>query len=132
MFLQALLRGGEARGHRLLREETVALMRRNQIGDLAAGILATTNPARSVDVDFFPGQRLGWGLATMINLEPGPDGRCAGSQTWAGVFNTHYWIDPARDIAGLVMTQVLPFGDARVMRAYGRFERVVYAALRTA
>ena len=128
-FLQALLRGGEIRGHRLLRPETVALMGRNQIGGLAAGLLATTNPARSVDVDFFPGQRLGWGLATMINLEPGPQGRRAGSLTWAGVFNTHYWIDPASRVAGLVMTQILPFGDARALRTYGRFERAVYAAL---
>jgi len=32
----------------------------------------------------------------MINIDPVPDGRKAGSLTWAGLFNTYYWIDPRR------------------------------------
>jgi hypothetical protein len=37
-----------------------------------------------------------WGLGYMINIGPGPNGRSAGSLTWAGLFNSHYWLDPVR------------------------------------
>src|SRR5258707_13125833 len=57
-LLQALLNGGSFRETRILRPETVASMSANQIGDLEAGILKTTNPALSNDVGFFPGVRL--------------------------------------------------------------------------
>ena len=68
----------------------------------------------------------------MINMQPGPNGRSAGSLTWAGLFNTHYWIDPARRVVGVIMTQVLPFGDPLAMRLYGQFERAVYDSLKAA
>ena len=129
-FLRALLQDGALDGARILRPETVALMRQNQIGGIEAGILKTTAPGRSTDVDFFPGASLKWGLATMINMQAGPNGRSAGSLTWAGLFNTHYWIDPARHVVGVIMMQVLPFGDERAMRVYGEFERGVYNTLR--
>jgi CubicO group peptidase (beta-lactamase class C family) len=131
-FLQALLHDGSFNGARILRPETVALMGRNQIGDLAAGILKTTDPRRSVDIDFFPGASLKWGLGYMINVQAGPNGRSPGSLTWAGILNTHYWIDPARRVTGLIMTQILPFGDGPAMRLYGRFERSVYDYLKAA
>jgi len=76
------------------------MLGQNQVGGIEAGILKTTAPGRSANVDFFPGASLKWGLATMINVEPGPDGRSARSLTWAGLFNTHYWIDPARRVIG--------------------------------
>ncbi len=131
-FLRALLHGGTLGGARILRPETVASMGRNQIGAVEAGIMRTTAPGNSTDVDFFPSASLKWGLATMINVEPGPDGRDADTLTWAGLFNTHYWIDPARRVVGLLMTQILPFGDAPAMRLYGQFERAVYDSLNTA
>jgi methyl acetate hydrolase len=131
-FTRMLLTGGTFNGSRILAPETVALMGRNQIGDIEAGVLRTTNPARSTDVDFFPGQSLKWGLGTMINMQEGPNGRSAGTMTWAGIFNTHYWIDPARHVTGVIMTQVLPFGDPRTMKVYGLFERGVYNALNAA
>ena len=130
-LLQAILRDGELNGVRILKPETVALMSRNQIGDTEAGILKTTAPGRSTDVDFFPGISLKWGLGTMINVQAGANGRSPGSLTWAGIFNTHYWIDPAKRITGVIMTQVLPFGDARTMKLYGQYERSIYDAMRS-
>ena len=123
-LLQALLNGGKS----ILRPQTVALMSTNQIGNLDAGILKTTNPALSDDVDFFPGVRLRWGLADMINIDPVPDGRRAGSLTWAGLYNTYYWIDPASRIAGVIMMQILPFADRRALNVYRLFERGIYRA----
>jgi methyl acetate hydrolase len=128
-LLQALLNGGSLRGASILRRDTVTLMSTNQIGDLQAGILKTTNPGLSNDVDFFPGVRLRWGLGHMINLDPVRDGRAAGSVTWAGLFNTYYWIDPTTRIAGVIMMQILPFADAQALKAYRQFERGIYRAL---
>jgi len=127
-LLQALLNGGGLAGKSILRPQTVALMSTNQIGNLDAGILKTTNPALSDDVDFFPGVRLRWGLGDMINVDPVPDGRGAGSMTWAGLYNTYYWIDPASRIAGVIMMQILPFADRRALNVYRLFERGVYHA----
>lgn len=127
-LLQALLNGGKG----ILRPQTVALMSANQTGNIEAGILRTTNPALSNDVDFFPGVRLRWGLADMINIDPVPEGRAAGSRTWAGLYNTYYWIDPATRIAAVFMMQVLPFADRRALNVYRQFERGIYRGTRPA
>jgi len=128
-FLQMLLHGGAWSGAALLRPETVALMHGNHTGDLPAGVMRTARPEMSNDVDFFPGARIRWGLGYMLNLDPGPNGRSAGTVSWGGIFNTYYWLDPVRRVTGLVMTQILPFADPRVLALYGRFERAVYEAL---
>jgi hypothetical protein len=43
------------------------------------------------------------------------------------VLNTHYWLDPASDRAGVFMTQCTPFLDPLVMEAYAAFECAAYA-----
>ena len=128
-FLQMLLHGGTWNGAPLLRPETVALMAQNHTGAIPAGVLRTALPAMSCDVDLFPGARIRWGLGYMLNLDPGPNGRSAGTVSWGGIFNTYYWLDPVRRVTGLIMTQILPFADPRVLALYGRFERAIYEAL---
>jgi CubicO group peptidase (beta-lactamase class C family) len=127
-LIRMLLRRGSLDGARILRPETVALMGENQIGAIEAGVMKTTAPALSNDVNFFPGVSLKWGFGHMINMQAVAERRSAGSLTWAGLFNTYYWIDPARRIAAVFMTQVLPFADQRALRVYRQFERGVYAA----
>jgi len=65
----------------------------------------------------------------------GPNGRGAGTLTWAGAFNTYYWtyywIDPEKRVTGVILTQILPFADDRAVRLYGEFERGVYDALQS-
>jgi CubicO group peptidase (beta-lactamase class C family) len=129
VFLQTLMHQGRFNGAELLRRETVEMMAQNQVGDLAAGIWRTAMPERSNDLDLFPGIPCRWGLGYMINLEPGPNGRSAGSLTWAGLFNSYYWIDPQKRVAGVILTQILPFADQRAVRLYGEFERGIYEEL---
>jgi methyl acetate hydrolase len=131
-LLQALLNGGSFRGARILRPESVAAMAKNQIGTIEAGRLKTENPALSNDVNFFPGVHLRWSLGHMINIDPVPDGRRAGSLTWAGLYNTYYWIDPAMRVAGVIMMQILPFADTHALQAYRHFERGVCHAFKPA
>ena len=130
-LVHMLLRRGSLDGARILSPDTVALMEQNQIGDVKAGVMRTTAPTVSNDVDFLPGIRLRWSFGHMINIDPVADGRSAGSLTWAGLYNTYYWIDPARRIAAVFMTQVLPFADRRTLRIYRQFESAVYATVKS-
>ncbi len=127
-LIRMLMNGGALGGVRILRPETVALMGQNQIGGIDVGVLRTTAPGISSDVNFFPGIKLKWGFGHMITTQSVPEGRSAGSMTWAGIYNTYYWIDPKKRIAAVFMTQVRPFADERVLRVYRRFERSLYAA----
>ena len=127
-LLRALLHGGSFNGARILRTETVALMGQNQIGNIQAGLMKTTNPALSNDVDFFPGMALRWGLGHMITMEPGPNGRRR--QPDLGRIAQHLLLlDPPKRIAAVFMTQVLPFADKTALALYGQFERGIYRAI---
>lgn len=125
-FLRALLRGGELAGARILKADTVALMGQNQIGELEAGAIPSVSPLLSNNVDFFPGSIDRFGLGFLLNSEPVSGGRASGSLAWAGLYNTYFWIDPAQDVCGVLMTQILPFYDAKVIDLLGDFERAVY------
>jgi methyl acetate hydrolase len=128
-FLRMVLDHGRFGGVRLLRPETVAAMASNQTGDLEAGIMRTAMPERTNDFALYPGMRCQWGLGWMITPQAGPNGRSAGSLTWGGIFNSYYWIDPVKRVAGVIMTQFLPFADPRALALVGAFERAVYDAL---
>ena len=65
----------------------------------------------------------------MLNLEPGPNGRSPGTVSWAGIFNSYYWLDPTRRVAGVILTQMLPFADHKAVALYGEFEKGVYATI---
>ena len=56
------------------------------------------------------------------------NGRSAGTLSWGGIYNSYFWLDPARRLTGVIMTQILPFADAHALALYGAFERGVYQA----
>jgi CubicO group peptidase (beta-lactamase class C family) len=101
-------------------------MMQNHIGDLDVQKLATVNPVMSNDAHLFPDMKTKWGLTWLINSEDAPGRRSAGSVAWAGVFNTYYWLDPKRQVAGALLTQVLPFADPTVLTLLDEFETAVY------
>jgi CubicO group peptidase (beta-lactamase class C family) len=70
-----------------------------------------------------------WGLGFLLNPAPGPFGRSAGSLTWAGLPNCYYWIDPEKQIAAVILMQLLPSGDMGALKTYAGFEAAVYASL---
>ena len=125
-FAQMIMHGGALNGVRVLRPETVAAMSMNNMGDLVCNPMKTAIPQATNDVDFVDGMK--WGLSFLINPEPMPGGRSAGSLAWAGLANSYYWIDPVRKLAGVYATQVLPFYDAKAVAAFTAFESAVYAA----
>lgn len=127
-FLRAILNGGELDGVRILNADTVDLMAQNQIGDLEAGNLVVSSaPEISNDFHFMPDSVDKFGLGFLINSEPVPDGRSAGSLAWAGLYNSYYWIDRENDICGVLIAQILPFWDMDVLELLNNFETAVYA-----
>jgi len=109
----------------VLAPETVALMSQNAMGPVRCGALKAALPASSNDVAFTQGMQ--WGLSFMINPEQTAAGRSAGSLAWAGLANSYYWIDPAKGIAGVFATQILPFADTKALALFEDFERAVYS-----
>ncbi len=127
-FLRMFLNKGALDGNRVLTEQAVARMLSNQIGELRIPKLFTVVPPVTADWEFFPGMPKSHSFGFMRTEADVPGMRSAGSQAWAGVLNTHYWFDPAKDVCATIMTQTLPFVEARFMAAYEQFERAVYAA----
>jgi len=70
-----------------------------------------------------------WGLSFLINTEDTPEGRSAGSLAWAGLSNLYFWIDPTRGVTGVYMSQILPFFDAKSVKAFKGFECAVYETI---
>jgi CubicO group peptidase (beta-lactamase class C family) len=130
-FMQMILRHGTRDGSssagQILSAKTVAAMSVNQSGNNRGGILKTTNPATSSDFDAHPGIDHRYSVGFLVNTQAYPGGRSAGSLAWAGINNTFYWIDPARDRCGVIMMQFLPFVDKEAIGLLNDFEQAAYA-----
>ncbi len=107
----------------ILQPKTVDMMATIQTGNLSAGKLKTARPDISSDVDFHPGFKDGFGFGFLINSKGYEGGRSAGSLAWAGIWNTYFWIDPHKGMAGVIMMQFLPFADKEAIAVLGDFER---------
>jgi CubicO group peptidase (beta-lactamase class C family) len=128
-YVRMILNRGKGNGNRVLKPETVDLMSRNAMGDLKVTLLKTNMPALSADAEFFPGMPKSWGLSFMINDEQAPTGRTAGSLAWAGLANTFFWIDPQKGVAGVYLTQVLPFVDVKALPLFFEWEKSIYQSM---
>lgn len=97
-FSQMLLNGGELDGARVLKPETVKLMRQNVLND---GVL--------VDLYGPSMDGVGFGMDFAVILDPAkaktPQGK--DSYYWGGAFGTWFWIDPTNDLVFVGMIQNL-------------------------
>jgi methyl acetate hydrolase len=123
-FTRMILGGGALDGVRVLAAPTVAQMGQNAIGGLRCRAMKSVVPGSTNDVDFLAGMQ--WGLSFLINHDALPTGRSAGSLAWAGLANSYFWIDPAKNVAGVYAAQLLPFFDADAVAQFGAFESAVY------
>jgi CubicO group peptidase (beta-lactamase class C family) len=128
-FERALLRGGELDGERILRQDTVDAAFTNQIGDLEfPPEIPTADPPITDTLRVGPGWKWGYGL--LLNTEDVPGGRRAGTGAWAGLFNTHFFVDRTTGICASIYTNSLPFiTEHEAWKLYGDFERALYASL---
>jgi CubicO group peptidase (beta-lactamase class C family) len=127
-FERALLRGGELDGERILSEQTVDAAFSNQIGDLDfPAEIPTADPATTHALRVGPGWKWGYGL--LLNTQDVPGRRRAYTGAWAGLFNTHFFIDRTTGVCASIYTNSLPFLADEAWKLYGDFEGALYAAL---
>ena len=126
-FMQLFLNGGRAGGARLLGEASIRLMMSNQIGGLFVREQPSANPPRAKPFPFGGGKdKFGFGF--QIEAPPPAAGlRSLGSASWGGIYNTHFWIDPQKEIGVAVLMQVLPYYDGAAIDVLRGVERIVYA-----
>ncbi len=130
-FLRLWLGNGALDGVRILSEAAVSDALSNQIGDLRITPRPTAFAPAVADLDPLPGVELSHSLLAARTEQPVARRRAAGTQFWGGVLNTHFWLDPASDLAGVFMTQVVPFLDPQVMRSLTEFERLSYSLMQS-
>ncbi len=128
-FQQMLLHGGQLDGTRILAEGAVREAFSNQIGELTVPqVIKAASPMHTADFIAGPDRTWGWGL--LINTKDEPGARTAGSGTWAGLGNTHFWVDPVSGVTGAIYSQFFPFVYPPYMNFYAEFERGVYSIAR--
>lgn len=129
-FIRMWLNDGEGPAGRVLRSDTVAWAVKGGLGgSQMVTMLRSVDRTMSNDTEFFPGIAKDWSHTFMVNTEPAPTGRPAGSLGWAGLANCFFWIDRRNGIGGYWATQILPFGDPVSFPAFLEFEAAIYRAL---
>lgn len=100
-FHQMMLNGGELDGARLLGRKTVELITANHTGELPI---------------WLTGPGYGFGLGYSVVKDVGQTGQPAsvGSYSWGGAFCTYFWVDPAEELIGIMMTQVRPYDHLNI------------------
>jgi CubicO group peptidase (beta-lactamase class C family) len=128
-FMRAILNQGTLDGATILQPYTVDMMFENHIGDLAVTPGTTVIPALSNDFDMGFGTPAKWGLGFLLHQAQTESGRPKGSASWAGLFNSYFWIDRENDLCAVIGTQVLPFYDTHAVAMLKDFEAAVYKNL---
>ncbi|MDE0398319.1 MAG: serine hydrolase [Candidatus Poribacteria bacterium] len=107
-FCQMLLNGGELEGVRILKKETVELMRAPHHDNwFGLGFAIVTDKKESTD-----------------DKEPKGTPESIGSYSWGGAAGTIFWIDPEKELIGLLMTQI-----SDVASSHDQFKKLTYQAL---
>ena len=108
-FCQMLLNGGELEGVRILKKATVELMRYpHHDGWFGLGF-SIVNGKASKDTD---------------DKAPKGTPESVGTYSWGGAAGTLFWIDPEKELIGLLMTQI-----SDVSSSHDQFKVLTYQAL---
>jgi len=113
-FLQMLLNGGELNGTRVLKAKTVKQMTQNHIGKLAM---------------FTPAHGDGFGYGFGVVVTPSAQTKThtsVGSYSWAGAFYTFFWVDPSKELLGVMMAQIT---NSAGLTLWQDFPKLTYEAL---
>lgn len=102
-FCRMMLNGGTLNGERLLGRKTIELMTANHLG----GDMASMGQARFSESSY---AGVGFGLGFSVMLDPARAQILGspGEYAWGGAASTAFWIDPAEDMAVILLTQLTP------------------------
>ena len=106
-FAQMLLNEGEWEGVRLLSRESVQMMTTNQLPEALIPI-HFENP--------WPGMGYGFGLGVVVDAAQAEMLWSNGTFQWLGIGGTTFWVDPQKELIGLIMAQTLSYFDQFTLR----------------
>ena len=129
LFMRMLLNRGRLGNTRILSDASARAMFESHTGSVVVQPQVSANQALSRNFPLGAGKDR-WGLGFQLAADKAANRRTPGSGTWAGIFNTHFFIDPTREIGVAVMMQTLPFYDEASMKVYAGVEEAVYTHLK--
>ena len=110
-FCRFMLNRGELDGVRLLGRKTIELMTMNHLdGDMAD--MGTPRFSEST----YTGIGFGLGFSVMIDPAKAQIVGSPGEYAWGGAASTAFWIDPAEDMAVVLLTQLMPSSTYPIRR----------------
>lgn len=114
-FCQMLLNGGELDGVSILSPKTIELMTRDHVRGIRRA-------SRTLSAGY------GFGLGFAVHTDRAGSGLngSPGEYNWGGLAGTIFWVDPAEEMIGLYMVQMLP---PRFENSGARFKRLAYQAI---
>ncbi len=120
-FCQFMLNRGELDGVRLLGRKTVELMTSNHLrGDMAAMGMPRFSESSYEGVGF------GLGFSVMLDPARAQIVGSPGEFAWGGAASTAFWVDPAEDMAVVLLTQLTPSSTYPIRR---ELRALTYAAI---
>jgi methyl acetate hydrolase len=129
-FVRMLLNEGTLGSAKLLTPASVKMMGQNQIGAIFVERQPDADKQRTRPFPLGAGKdKFGLGFQIASNDPAMANFRSPGSLSWAGIFNTEFWVDPVKHIGAVQMMQVLPFYDDGAIRTLRGFEETVYKNL---
>src|SRR5215471_12594490 len=130
-FVRMLLNDGTLGSVKILSPSSVKMMGENQIGSIFVEQQPAAVPERTRPMPLGAGKdKFGLGFQIASNDPSMSKFRSPGSMSWAGLYNTEFWIDPVTHIGGIQMMQLLPFYDDGAIRTLRGFEETVYRELK--
>jgi len=104
-FCTMLLNKGELDGARVLGRKTVDYMTVNHLS--SGGDLTSMGRPRFSETSY---DGIGFGLGFSVMLDPARAHvmGSAGEFAWGGAASTMFWVDPAEELIGLLLTQLIP------------------------
>ena len=130
-FVRMLLNDGTLGPVKILSPASVKMMGQNQIGSIFVEQQPAVVPARTRPMPLGAGKdKFGLGFQIASNDPSTSKFRSPGSMSWAGLFNTEFWIDPVKHVGGIQMMQLLPFYDDGAIRTLRGFEETAYRELK--
>jgi CubicO group peptidase (beta-lactamase class C family) len=127
-FCQMLLQGGTLDGRRYLSPEALRYLATPQTGDLPTGFFQN-------DAFGQHGDKYGWGIGTCVLRAP-HEGVAAmlspGTYGHGGAWGTQAWIDPARQVAYVLMVQRSNFPNSDASDVRRAFQQAAVTSLQAA
>jgi CubicO group peptidase (beta-lactamase class C family) len=130
-FVRMLLNDGTLGSVKILSPSSVKIMGENQIGSIFVEQQPAAVPERTRPMPLGAGKdKFGLGFQIASNDPAMAKFRSPGSMSWAGLYNTEFWIDPVKHVGAVQMMQILPFYDDGAIRTLRGFEETVYRELK--